>query len=173
MLDMDFGRNPLRLLGRAKNYNKKSSSKAKHKTTLRRHNIQANDEDYAYICLFGNIPMTKRNWVFSRRNELQRKSTKSESRVGNLLIEKGIKFIHQAPFIIRERLYYLDFYLPNQNVAIEVDGGYHSTSEMIEQDMARDDDFRHIGIRTVRIQNDLTKSKNLLIASLRALGVMI
>ena len=55
----------------------------------------------------------------------------------------------QVYFRISGRSYFLDFFLPKYNLAIEIDGGYHKARRY--EDKHRDMDFSHIGIRTIRI----------------------
>ena len=47
----------------------------------------------------------------------------------------------------------LDFYCPEQKLAIELDGYYHFTPEGVEYDQLRDKFLEEQGIRVLRIEN--------------------
>lgn len=90
------------------------------------------------------------------------KANKYEMLLGEYLVNKGIKFVHQASFIINGKIYFLDFFIPSKRLAIEVDGQYHSSIEQEERDSIRDYNFSHIGIKTFRISNKETLEKSTL-----------
>ena len=49
--------------------------------------------------------------------------------------------------------YILDFYIPKQKVAIEIDGGIHELSEVKEKDVNKDSFLMENGISVIRIKN--------------------
>lgn len=49
----------------------------------------------------------------------------------------------------------LDFYCPEQKLAVELDGYYHFTPEGVEYDKMRDAFLTEKGIRVLRIENKL------------------
>ena len=57
------------------------------------------------------------------------------------------------PFVISNKIYFLDFYFPKKNIAIEIDGMSHETMEKREHDKYRDEQFNSIKIKTYRISN--------------------
>ena len=50
-------------------------------------------------------------------------------------------------------MYILDFYCPSAKLAIELDGYYHSVSEIIESDKARTEYLSTLGIQVMRFPN--------------------
>ena len=58
--------------------------------------------------------------------------------------------IRQVFFKVNDRCYFLDFFMPGHNIAIEIDGSYHQKDDVAKRDAIRDSDFRSIGIRTIR-----------------------
>ena len=100
-----------------------------------------------------------KDWIENRMYELRASANVYEHRVGELLISRGIEFIHQAPFVFRPKsIYFCDFYLPMQRIALEVDGIYHNSEDMVAKDAERDANFKSIGIRVVRIGNAETNN---------------
>lgn len=67
------------------------------------------------------------------------------------LYRKRVK--RQQKFIIHNRVYFVDIYMKAYKVAIEVDGGYHNTTQQIEKDKQRDLDLSCNGLLVIRINN--------------------
>lgn len=65
----------------------------------------------------------------------------------------------------------MDYYLPLQRIAIEVDGQSHNYIFSKENDTIRDDAFSAIGIKTYRISSDETRKEKYIDTFLRAVGV--
>lgn len=92
--------------------------------------------------------------------ELREKANCYEHKMGEILIESGIDFIHQAPFVFRPKtIYFCDFYIPSHRIVIEIDGIYHNSAVQSMKDTERDFNFKSIGIRVVRIANEETNDK--------------
>lgn len=136
------------------------------------HNISSYLEDYAIISKFSHLPFSKREWIETRRYELQFSANKYEHAVGSYLLKNNVKFIHQAPFVINGKIYFLDFFIPSIRAAIEVDGDYHSIDSQYNKDSDRDKNFKTIGIRTYRIQNSEADSRKFLDIKLKVLGII-
>lgn len=86
-------------------------------------------------------------------NVLRNRPTKEEKKVNNYLKAIGLKgrFSFQRQFLIPFHII-ADFYVPELNLIIEIDGGYHKTREA--EDVARDAAFlEKRGIKTIRILN--------------------
>lgn len=110
--------------------------------------------DLEYLGKISYISDGTKDWIEHRMYELRASANVYEHRVGELLISRGIEFIHQAPFVFRPKsIYFCDFYLPMQRIALEVDGIYHNSEDMVAKDAERDANFKSIGIRVVRIGN--------------------
>ena len=55
--------------------------------------------------------------------------------------------------------YILDFFIPNANIAIELDGSQHFEPEAKMADMERDENLNSLGIKTLRYTNtDINKN---------------
>lgn len=117
-------------------------------------------EDYRIIGQFCNLPKSKKEWIEDTKEQLKAKANKYENLFGEYLIKKKIKFVHQAPFIINGKIYFLDFYIPSKRIAIEVDGQYHDSLYQEDYDDVRDYNFNSIGIKTIRIANNETMDAN-------------
>jgi len=92
--------------------------------------------------------------------------------LGAFLLSHDVKFIHQAPFVINGKIYFLDFFIPSLRIAIEVDGVSHSWYDHPNKDSNRDMDFKTIGVKTIRISNDEVSSKKYLEIRLKISGII-
>lgn len=94
-----------------------------------------------------NDPSTKLN-----RRLLRKNATEAERRLWNVLRSRqmsGLRFIRQygvGPYI-------LDFFCPEQRLAIEVDGGQHADAYGQEHDADRDKYLKELDIRVIRFWN--------------------
>lgn len=152
--------------------NKRSFKKNEVQSPLDLHNISQYIEDYAIISKFSHLPFSKREWIETRRYELQYSANKYEHLLGAFLLSHDVKFIHQAPFVINGKIYFLDFFIPSLRIAIEVDGVSHSWYDHPNKDNNRDMDFKTIGVKTIRISNDEVSSKKYLEIRLKISGII-
>ncbi len=90
-------------------------------------------------------------WVSGNTIKLLLKRNKSEIIAGEELKKIFPDTCEQVFFMIKRRSYFLDFFVPRKNMAIEIDGSYHKNRR--EEDKLRDADFAGIGITTVRIKS--------------------
>ncbi len=98
-----------------------------------------------------DLPPDRRKWVKATCKRLFAVSPLPERIAAMMAAKFETKPIRQAFFMIRKRCYFLDFFLPQYMVAVEIDGSVHRFKK--EHDRRRDADFRSIGIRTIRIKN--------------------
>lgn len=111
--------------------------------------------DLEYLARLSFLKESTRQWIEARMYELRDSANRYEHEVGQLLMKKGLEFIHQAPFVFRPHsIYFCDFYIPQKRVVIEVDGIYHNSSLMVSNDAERDANFKSVGIRVIRIANE-------------------
>ena len=129
-------------------------------------------DDYAIIGKLSYLNENKLEWITDTRYKLQFSANKYENKFGNLLISKKIRFIHQMPFVISGKIYFLDFYIPEKHIAIEIDGQYHDGLCTSEYDMERDNKFRSIGIKTYRIPNQEVFNEKILEVHLKSLKII-
>ncbi len=102
------------------------------------------------------IPYNPSLRVFAK--ELRKNST-----LGEILLWKeisrrklGVQFHRQVPI----HKYIIDFYCHEINLAIEVDGNSHDTTNQKEKDLIRDYNLEQLGITVIRI-DDLDVRRNL------------
>ena len=98
-----------------------------------------------------DLPPQKREWVKATMGRLLHNTVLPERVAAMMTAKFDTKPIRQAFFMIRKRCYFLDFFLPQYMVAVEIDGSVHRLKK--DHDRRRDADFRSIGIRTIRIKN--------------------
>ncbi|MGD0590314.1 MAG: endonuclease domain-containing protein [Bacteroidota bacterium] len=88
----------------------------------------------------------------TRRQELRREMTEAEellwARIRNRQIN-GCKFRRQYSI----GAYVVDFYSPENKIAIEIDGSSHDRADAIEYDKNRQEEIETLGIRVVRFTN--------------------
>ena len=85
-----------------------------------------------------------------RAIENRAKQTPSEKKMAAILTELKIEFVDQWIF----GFYIADFYLPNRNAIIEVNGGYHNSPEQKEYDKKRAEYFRKGGVAVFVVRNE-------------------
>lgn len=105
------------------------------------------------VCLkdYNGLDEDLRDWVLEKYTEHTENPTPEEEMFEDRLSQTSASYETQVFFKIDEKCYFLDFYFPQHNIAIEVDGGIHIRQK--EYDMDRDMDFASIGIHTVRLKN--------------------
>lgn len=100
-------------------------------------------------------------WIAKTQKENNKKSTDSEKLLYKTTLKQfGKRVKKQFEITIKGHIYFLDFYIKSLKVAIEVDGGYHSTIEQSAKDRERDTNLASIGIKTIRIKNEQVTNQN-------------
>lgn len=146
-------------------------NKQKKQKALDEYNSRAYYSDIEYLGRL-NIPRGKRDWIEMKMYELRASANIYEHNVAEFLLSKGIRFVHQAPFVFYgEKIYFADFYLPDFRLVIEVDGEYHLGDNQFSYDKERDSAFRGIKIQTIRLANAETKDKRGLGLRLSQFGI--
>lgn len=90
--------------------------------------------------------------VGERRRDLRNESTSAEATLWLAIKNRklaGRKFRRQYSV----GNYILDFYCPEENLAIELDGQVHFSDSAMERDARRKDYLRKNGIRVLRFEN--------------------
>jgi very-short-patch-repair endonuclease len=130
-------------------------SKWKSKYWLKRYNLNQGIDRIKKRMKYGkyNDPhqlLQARNTIY--KFELRSYPTKAEIAFGDHLWRRGIYFIFQKGFFTPYHII-VDFFLPEQCLVFEIDGGYHKN--IVEKDNYRDNTFfEKRGIKTVRIKNE-------------------
>lgn len=134
----------------------KSKNKAKtdgNRSKLINYNTVGYLDDLAHICKLGKISESRRDWIETNMLRLRSCANMYEIEFASYLMKKGIKFIHQAPFILSGKIYFADFYLPDKHIIIEIDGDYHNGITQSEKDRFRDECFNGHKLKVIRIPN--------------------
>lgn len=101
---------------------------------------------------FGQVSFATRHAI--HKAQLKKQATPAERRFCCYLAERGLTYRFQQGFFTP---YYriADFYLPDENLIVEIDGAYHNA----ERDRQRDDWFtRERGINVLRLTNEQVMS---------------
>jgi very-short-patch-repair endonuclease len=86
--------------------------------------------------------------------DLAARATSWELEFKAKLEELGISFIFQHPIVCEKNyLYILDFFLPDYNIAFELDGAHHYQKDKVKADAARTRRVSVLGIKVKRILN--------------------
>ena len=131
----------------------KKNVKKKKVKALDKYNSLGYLKDLNHICKLGYIDKSTRDWIETNMLRLRDCANVYEHKFGEYLISKKINFIHQAPFILSGRIFFADFFLPNQHLVIEIDGLYHNGYKQCEYDRFRDACFNGYKINVLRIPN--------------------
>lgn len=86
--------------------------------------------------------------------EHTKNATPSEQIVIKLLNANEIKYEFQKTCNVCGRNYIMDFFLTEQKICLEIDGGYHYTQEQLLKDRQRDNDMARCGILVIRLTNE-------------------
>lgn len=101
-----------------------------------------------------------KEWVLENYIRMIESPTEAETEFEERLRGNGFKYEKQVFFMINKNCYFLDFYLTDYNVAVEIDGGIHKAQKTY--DKKRDDDFKAIGVKTIRVPNKLANSDEII-----------
>ena len=83
------------------------------------------------------------------RKELVKKQTKSEKKFKALLKSLKVEYKFQQVFRGEGQMRIVDFFLPDYNYVIEVDGGYHTTELQKQKDKDRTAFLKYMGVKKV------------------------
>lgn len=131
-----------------------SKAKKKQDKKLAEHNDLGYLEDLAHLYKLGAISESKRDWIETTMLGLRDKANCYEKAFAKYLMDKKLKFIHQAPFIFSGKIYFADFYLPDHHLIVEIDGIYHQGISQYKYDRFRDQCFNGHKLSVIRIPND-------------------
>lgn len=89
------------------------------------------------------------------RKQLVENATESELIYQKFLKKNKVKFDFQKIIYNKEGSFYIvDFYVPMFNLIIEIDGGYHMTSDQINKDRHRSFILKNMGFNVIRFTNE-------------------
>ena len=86
------------------------------------------------------------------KNQNENRNDICEAKMKVILSDIGIEYEYQKVFCINNKFYIADFYIPNNNVIIEVDGASHDDIKGLTRDRERDNAFARHGVLTVRFR---------------------
>ena len=86
------------------------------------------------------------------------KQTESELMVCKILNALHIEYVCEKQEIVQDNIRFYDFFLPDLNIYIEVDGGYHNEGSVKAIDKIKDDFvLNHVKASLIRIKNSQVK----------------
>jgi len=106
------------------------------------------------------------------KRKLLKKATITEKILTKFLKSKKVKVDPQRVIYIDynciiNKFYIADIYLPELNLIVEIDGGYHETAEQKEKDYNRDMDLMSVGYKIFRCTtSDVLKSPEVVYQSI-------
>lgn len=116
-----------------------------------------------YVKGLSGTLVNRNKWWISKamltKTKLERDATAYETTLFKFLLTKGFKAEFQRIIFVDDMdritgFYVGDIYLPKFNVIIEVDGGYHFTTEQAMKDAIRTSELRSLGYRVFRCKNE-------------------
>ena len=118
--------------------------------------------DYRDGCCFESYDKMSdkgRLWVNETMTDLMLSRTIYELRMDKVLSTSNFDFHKQVFFSVFGHFYFLDFFIPQLMIAIELDGCSHDGKK--NEDAERDRLFSMIGIKTLRYTNRKSDSKSI------------
>lgn len=103
-----------------------------------------------------NVSDSRKDWIETNMYRLRQCANKYEIKCLNFLRSRGVKVIHQAPFVLDDKMYFADIYVPSKRTIIEIDGIAHDNNFSAEYDEERDEAFESLMYKIIRLQNDVT-----------------
>lgn len=107
-----------------------------------------------YVAGMENEQVNNKSHLKEIRRELRNNATPAEAELWKYLKCRqlaGKRFRRQFSV----DYYILDFYCPEEKLAVELDGAHHFTKEGLEQDLVRTHELGKHGIRVLRFENNL------------------
>ena len=149
---------------RKKKHSNKYISKKDYNSTI----VLSNEDvinDYSHLAKL-KVSESTRDWIETTMYTLRSKANVYERKLIKLLKENHILFVLQAPFVLDGKIYFADFYFPDERLVVEIDGSYHETNSQKSYDIERDRAFKSYNLKTIRVSNglvdDSTKLKQIL-----------
>lgn len=102
----------------------------------------------------------KQSFCSKRVAELKKNPTKSELHIVSLFDKIKVRAMFQKGFIAGENFCIADFYIPSCKTVLEIDGGYHLTSEQIRRDRNKDWYYSQRKFRVIRITDERALAMN-------------
>lgn len=137
--------------------NKKTDPKKYNKT------IVLSEEDiiltYSHLSNL-RVSERRRDWIENTMYRLRQEANRYERICIDLLQKYGMKFIHKAPFVFEDKIYFADFYFPSERTILELDGASHDSDDKVKYDKERDYAFKSYMIKVIRIRLNGNSQEN-------------
>jgi len=88
------------------------------------------------------------------KDEHRRFDSYLENQFIDLIKESQFSFYREVYFNISRSSYFLDFFSPEDMVAVEIDGSQHRADRHRYKDLTRDKNFCFIGVSTIRLSKE-------------------
>jgi very-short-patch-repair endonuclease len=96
----------------------------------------------------------KQRKLYPRQRSLAKRQTEEEIIFKEYLEYYGIKYVFQKGFIAGDGFCIADFYLPEFNMVVEIDGKYHETAKQKIRDHFKDKYYAKRKMKVLRIKNE-------------------
>ncbi len=87
----------------------------------------------AQVQPYESLSEEHREWILENAIRMIEHPTEAELAFEQTLVRCGVEYEKQTFFRINGKDYFLDFYLPNSKIAIEIDGSIHRTQKNLRQ----------------------------------------
>jgi very-short-patch-repair endonuclease len=100
------------------------------------------------------ITKAKQNKANQYADARRKNPTPAEKYFRKLLVATGIRFKSEKVVYKQKSFYIVDFYIPDKNLCIELDGGYHEDPKQKQKDFLRDKYLLGQGYQNWRMTNE-------------------
>lgn len=115
------------------------------------------EKDLEFLSDFREDGLSSAMWAIETMKKLRANANVYEKKLAEFLFWNNVNYYTQVPFKIvadkKRHVYFADFYIPEIQTIIEVDGESHEGEGAKQKDAERDEMFLRIGILTVRVKN--------------------
>ena len=115
------------------------------------------EKDLEFLSDFREEGLSSAMWAIETMKKLRSNANVYEKKLAEFLFWNNVNYYTQVPFRIvadkKRHVYFADFYIPEIQTIIEVDGESHEGESAKQKDAERDEMFLRIGILTIRVKN--------------------
>lgn len=112
-----------------------------------------------------------KKWMYQRRMELMSKTSDAEKAAYANLARLGYEVIKQKPINTGRKIYFADLYIPKLRCIVEIDGGYHTTSNQKRKDKNRSQGLWRLGYHVLRLSNHDARNIDKIKAKIKLLNI--
>lgn len=128
--------------------NKPKIKNKKAKKSNKTNNAKSNE-----VLIKNTAHLSDIEWNIFNRKKLMDNPTDSERKFYEILDDLGVLYVKQYFILSNNHKYFADAFIPEANLIIEIDGGYHNTTEQKVLDAERTENLNMDGYDVIRIKN--------------------